>query len=117
ANADRAVADVLAKVNQVKYVLPREAYDPVVAKQTGDSTAVLYMSFNSMVLTPSQITDYLNRVVQPRLQTIDGVANAQILGGQTFAMRIWLNPDRMAARGVTPIEVSAPLAANKFTTP
>jgi len=76
ANADRAVADVLAKVNQVKYLLPREAFDPVVVKQTGDSTAVLYMSFNSKVLTPSQITDYLNRVVQPRLQTIDGVANA-----------------------------------------
>jgi hydrophobe/amphiphile efflux-1 (HAE1) family protein len=116
ANADRAVADVLAKVNQVKYLLPREAFDPVVVKQTGDSTAVLYMSFNSKVLTPSQITDYLNRVVQPRLQTIDGVANAQILGGQTFAMRVWLNPNRMAARGVTPIDVSAALAANNFTT-
>ncbi|MFZ3327380.1 MAG: efflux RND transporter permease subunit, partial [Methylocella sp.] len=116
ANADRAVADVLAKVNQVKYLLPREAFDPVVVKQTGDSTAVLYMSFNSKVLTPSQITDYLNRVVQPRLQTIDGVANAQILGGQTFAMRVWLNPNRMAARGVTPIDVSVALAANNFTT-
>jgi hydrophobe/amphiphile efflux-1 (HAE1) family protein len=116
ANADRAVADVLAKVNQVKYVLPREAFDPVVVKQTGDSTAVLYMSFNSKVLTASQITDYLNRVVQPRLQTIDGVANAQILGGQTFAMRVWLNPDRMAARGVTAADVSAALAANNFTT-
>jgi hydrophobe/amphiphile efflux-1 (HAE1) family protein len=115
ANADRAVADVLAKVNQVKYLLPREAYDPVVTKQTGDSTAVLYMSFNSKVLTPSQITDYLNRVVQPRLQTIDGVANAQILGGQTFAMRVWLNPNRMAARGVTPSDVAAALAANNFT--
>ena len=115
ANPDRAVADVLAKVNQVKYVLPREAFDPVVVKQTGDSTAVLYMSFNSKVLTPSQITDYLNRVVQPRLQTIDGVANAQILGGQTFAMRVWLNPDRMAARGVTASDVSFALAANNFT--
>src|SRR5580700_2554465 len=116
ANADRAVADVLAKVNQVKYLLPREAFDPIVVKQTGDPTAILYMSFNSKVLTPSQITDYLNRVVQPRLQTIDGVANAQILGGQTFAMRVWLNPNRMAARGVTPIDVSAALAANNFTT-
>jgi multidrug efflux pump subunit AcrB len=115
ANADRAVADVLAKVNQVKYLLPREAFDPIVVKQTGDPTAVLYMSFNSKVLTPSQITDYLNRVVQPRLQTIDGVANAQILGGQTFAMRVWLNPNRMAARGVTPSDVSAALAANNFT--
>src|SRR6202045_2754388 len=116
ANADRAVADVLAKVNQVKYLLPREAFDPIVVKQTGDPTAVLYMSFNSKVLPPSQITDYLNRVVQPRLQTIDGVANAQILGGETFAMRVWLNPNRMAARGVTPADVSAALATNNFTT-
>src|ERR1700724_2730186 len=116
ANADRAVADVLAKVNQVKYLLPRQAFDPVVVKQTGDSTAVLYMSFNSKILPPSQITDYLNRVVQPRLQTIDGLANVQILGGETFAMRVWLNPNRMAARGVTPSNVSAALAANNFTT-
>ena len=79
ANADRAVADVLSKVNQVKYLLPREALDPVVVKQTGNSTALLYMSFNSKVIIPSQITDYLTRVVQPRLQTIDGVANAQII--------------------------------------
>src|SRR5450631_3229216 len=64
ANPDRAVADVLSKVNQVKYVLPREAFDPVVVKQTGDSTAVLYMSFNSKVLSASQINAYLNSVVQ-----------------------------------------------------
>ncbi|MGB8277337.1 MAG: multidrug efflux RND transporter permease subunit [Methylovirgula sp.] len=115
ANADRAVADVLAKVNQVKYILPRDALDPVVVKQTGESTALLYMSFNSDVLTGSQITDYLTRVVQPRLQTIDGVANAQILGGQTFAMRVWLDPNKMAARGVTPNDVRTALAANNFT--
>lgn len=116
ANPDRAVADVLSKVNQVKYVLPREALDPVVVKQTGDSTALLYMSFNSKLLNASQITDYLTRVVQPKLQTIDGVANAQILGGQTFAMRVWLDPNRMAARGVTPNDVRTALAANNFTT-
>src|SRR5579885_839759 len=115
ANPDRAVAEVLAKINQVKYLLPREALDPVVTKQTADSTAILYMSFNSTVLTPSQITDYLNRVVQPKLQTIDGIANAQILGGQTFAMRVWLDPTRMAARGITPTDVAAALAANNFT--
>jgi hydrophobe/amphiphile efflux-1 (HAE1) family protein len=115
ANGDRAVADVLAKVSQLKYQLPREAFDPVVAKQTGDSTAILYLSFNSNYLNPSQITDYLNRVVQPKLQTIDGIANAQILGGQTFAMRVWLNPNRMAARGVTPTDVAEALAANNFT--
>ncbi|MGE3066517.1 MAG: MexW/MexI family multidrug efflux RND transporter permease subunit [Hyphomicrobiaceae bacterium] len=116
ANPDRAVADVLAKVNQVKSVLPTESQDPIVIKQTGDTTALMYMSFNSKQMTGSQITDYLTRVVQPKLQTIDGVANAQILGGQTFAMRVWLNPDKMAALGITPLDVRTALAANNFTT-
>jgi len=115
ANADRAVADVLSKVNQVKSILPREALDPIVVKQTGDSTALLYMSFSSKTLNGSQITDYLTRVVQPKLQTIDGVANAQILGGQTFAMRVWLDPNRMASQGVTPLDVRNALASNNFT--
>ncbi len=115
ANADRAVADVLSKINQVKYQLPRESQDPIVTKKTGDSTALMYLSFNSKVLTPPQITDYLTRVVQPRLQTIDGVASADILGGQTFAMRIWLDPMKMAARGVTASDVRGALAANNFT--
>jgi len=115
ANPDRAVTDVLAKVNQVKSILPRESQDPVVVKQTGEATALMYLSFNSDVLTSSQITDYLTRVVQPKLQTINGVANAQILGGQTFAMRIWLNPEKMAALGVTPTDVRNALAANNFT--
>ncbi len=116
ADPDRAVADVLSKVNQVRSVLPPEAMDPVVVKQTGESTALMYLSFNSDVLTSSQITDYLTRVVQPKLQTVDGVANAQILGGQTFAMRIWLDPKRMAALGITPLQVRTALAANNFTT-
>ncbi len=116
ANPDRAMADTLSKVNQVRGLLPREANDPVVVKQTGQGFALMYLSFNSSVMTASQITDYLTRVVQPRLQTVDGVANAQILGGQVFAMRIWLNPTKMAALGVTPNDVRAALAANNFTT-
>ena len=115
ADPDRAVTDVLSKVNQVSSVLPPEAQDPIVVKQTGESTALMYLSFNSDVLTSSQITDYLTRVVQPKLQTVDGVANAQILGGQTFAMRIWLNPEKMAALGITPTQVRTALAANNFT--
>lgn len=114
ANPDRAVADVLSKVNQVKGVLPRDANDPVVVKQTGQGFALMYLSFNSAKLDSAQITDYLTRVVQPKLQTIDGVANAQILGGQTFAMRIWLDPNKMAARGVTPNDVRLALANNNF---
>ena len=116
ANPDRAMADTLSKVNQVRGLLPRDANDPVVVKQTGQGFALMYLSFNSEVMTPSQITDYLTRVVQPLLQTVNGVANAQILGGQTFAMRIWLDPTRMASLGVTANDVRAALAANNFTT-
>src|SRR4029078_8563459 len=101
---DGAMTDVLSKVAQVKRILPREANDSVVTKQTGEGYALLYMSFNSKVMSGSQISDYLNRVLQPRLQTIDGVANAEILGGQTFPMRIWLDTARMASLGVTPLD-------------
>ena len=116
ANPDRAMADTLSKVNQVRGLLPREANDPIIVKQTGQGFALMYLSFSSNSMSASQITDYLARVVQARLQTVDGVANAQILGGQTFAMRIWLNPTRMASLGVTPNDVRAALAANNFTT-
>lgn len=116
ADPDRAMSDVLSKVNQVKGVLPAESNDPIVVKTTGEGHALMYMSFNSDVMTAPQITDYLSRVVQPKLQTVDGVANAEILGGQTFAMRVWLDPNRMAALGVTPADVRQALAANNFTT-
>ena len=115
ADPDRAMTDVLSKVAQVKGILPREADDSIVTKKTGEGYALMYLSFNSKVMNGSQISDYLNRVVQPKLQTIDGVANAEILGGQVFAMRIWLDPDRMAALGVTPLDVRAALASNNFT--
>jgi multidrug efflux pump len=115
ADADRAVADVLSKVNEVSGILPEAASDPVVVKQTGDSTALLYMSFNSERMSAPQITDYLTRVVQPALQTVDGVSEARLLGGQTFAMRIWLDPVRMSALGLTPADVDAALRANNFT--
>ncbi len=115
ANPDRAMTDVLSEIAQVKSVLPRESQDPIVVKQTGQGYALMYLSFNSKVMDSAQITDYLTRVVQPKLQTLEGVGNAQILGGQTFAMRIWLDPDRMAALGITPADVSLALAANNFT--
>ena len=115
ADPDRAMTDVLSKVAQVKGILPREANDSIVTKQTGEGYALMYLSFNSKVMNASQISDYITRVVQPRLQTINGVANAQMLGGQVFAMRIWLDPDRMASLGVTPLDVRVALAANNFT--
>ncbi|HEU4475650.1 MAG TPA: efflux RND transporter permease subunit, partial [Methyloceanibacter sp.] len=115
AEPDRAMTDVLSKVAQVKSILPREANDSIVTKQTGEGYALMYLSFNSEVMTASQISDYLQRVVQPKLQTVNGVAQAEIIGGQVFAMRIWLDPDRMASVGVTPLDVRAALASNNFT--
>ncbi|MBM3544988.1 MAG: multidrug efflux RND transporter permease subunit [Alphaproteobacteria bacterium] len=115
ADPDRAMTDVLSKIAQVKSILPREANDSVVTKQTGEGYALMYLSFNSDVMTSTQISDYLQRVVQPKLQTIEGVANAQMIGGQVFSMRVWLDPDRMAALGVTPLDVRNALASNNFT--
>src|SRR6201986_943633 len=111
---NQALTEVLAKVNSVKYLIPKESNDPVVTKTTGQTTAVMYLGFSSDVLSASAISDYLTRVVQPVLSTVDGVASADILGGQTFAMRLWLDPVRMAGRGVSPTDVSAAIAANNF---
>jgi len=116
ADGDRALADVLSKVNEVKGVLPEAANDPVVKRTTGAGFALMYISFKSGQMTPPQISDYLDRVVRPRLQAINGVASAEILGGSTFAMRVWLDPDKMAALGITPLDVRNALAANNFTT-
>lgn len=113
-DGDKALTEVLSAINQVKNTLPSEANDPVVTKQTGDSTALMYIGFASKELSSSQITDYLTRVIQPRLQVVDGVSSATILGGQTFAMRIWLNPKRMAALGVTAIDIRNALSKNNF---
>ncbi|HUU25299.1 MAG TPA: efflux RND transporter permease subunit [Methyloceanibacter sp.] len=115
ADPDRAMTDVLSKLAQVKSILPREANDSIVTKKTGEGYALMYLSFNSEVMNSSQISDFLQRVVQPQLQTIEGVAQAEMLGGQVFSMRIWLDPDRMAALGVTPLDVRKALADNNFT--
>ncbi|WP_044563304.1 multidrug efflux RND transporter permease subunit [Azospirillum sp. B4] len=108
----QAMTDVMAKVQQVKYLIPKEANDPVITKSTGDTTAVMYLSFASRELQGSAISDYITRVVQPQIATVDGVASADILGGQTFAMRLWLDPARMAARGVSADDVANALRNN-----
>ena len=104
---NQALTEVLAKVNSVKYLIPRESNDPIVTKSTGQTTAVMYLGFSSEELSGSAISDYLTRVVQPMLSTVDGVASADILGGQTFAMRLWLDPVQMAGRGVSADDVAA----------
>jgi multidrug efflux pump len=109
----KALADISSKVDQVRSNLPVEAQVPAINVQSADSQfASAYLSFTSETLRQNEITDYLVRVVQPRLSSIPGVQRADILGGRTFAMRIWLKPERLAAFNLSPSQVSAALAAN-----
>ena len=110
----KALTDVMAKVQQVKYLMPTAAQDPIIIKATGQTTAVMYIGFSSSELQSAAISDYLTRVVQPLMATVDGVASADILGGQTFAMRLWLDPAKMAARGISAADVSAAIRANNY---
>jgi len=109
-----AIAEIQAKVASQRNVLPAEAEDPVIDAATGDPTALMYMAYYSESMSLSQITDYLLRVVQPKLQAIPGVAKAQLIGNKTFAMRIWLDPRRMAALGVSPSGLEDVLQRNNF---
>ncbi|MGY3237980.1 multidrug efflux pump [Bradyrhizobium sp. USDA 4472] len=111
---NEALTEVLSKVNSVKYLIPKESDDPVVTKSTGQATPVMFVAFSSEELPASAISDYLSRVVQPVISTVDGVATAEMLGGQSFAMRLWLDPTKMAGHDVSPAEVSAAIAANNF---
>ena len=111
----KALAEITAKVNQVRNDLPAEAQVPAITVQSADSQfASAYISFASDVLSQAEITDYLIRVVQPRLAAVAGVQRADVLGARTFAMRIWLKPDKMAALHVSPSQVRQALAANNF---
>src|SRR5947208_2557636 len=110
----QALTDIMAKVQQVKFQLPKESQDPIIIKSTGQTTAVMYIGFASPELSSAAISDYLTRVVQPLLATVDGVASADILGGQTFAMRLWLDPAHMAARAISASDVAAAIRATNF---
>jgi multidrug efflux pump len=114
-DATKALSEISSKVDQVRSDLPPEAEVPIINIETADSRfASAYLSFTSDILEANQITDYLVRVVQPRLSALPGVQRADILGGRTFAMRIWLKSDRLAAFGISPNEVRQALAANNF---
>jgi multidrug efflux pump len=116
-DANRALSEISSKVDQVRGNLPAEAQVPVLNIQSADSQlAAAYLRFTSNVLRQNEITDYLVRVVQPRLSALEGVQRADILGGRTFAMRIWLKPDRLAALNISPSDVSAALTANNHLT-
>ena len=114
-DSTKALAEISSKVDQVRRDLPPEAEVPVINIESADSQfASAYLSFTSDILKQNEITDYLVRVVQPRLSAITGVQRADILGARTFAMRIWLKPERMAALNISPAQVRQALAANNF---
>lgn len=113
--ANKALAQISSKVDQVRNDLPPEAEVPVLDVESADTQyALAYLSFTSDILEANQITDYLTRVVQPRLTAIEGVQRADLLGDRTFAMRIWLKPDRLAAYNISPDQIRQALANNNF---
>jgi multidrug efflux pump len=114
-DTNAALTQIQAKVAQVRNQLPPEAEAPVIELETADTQfAAMYLGFSSDELDQNQITDYLTRVVQPRLSAIGGVQRADILGDRTFAMRVWLKPDKMAALGISPSRVHDALAQNNY---
>ena len=114
-DTNAALTQIQAKVAQVRNDLPPEAEAPIIELETADNQfAAMYLGFSSAELDQNQITDYLKRVVQPKLSAISGVQRADILGDRTFAMRIWLKPDQMAAHGISPSAVREALARNNY---
>ncbi len=114
-DATRALAEISSKVDQVRRDLPPEAEIPILNIESAESQfASAYLSFSSELLKQNEITDFLVRIVQPRLSSVEGVQRADILGARTFAMRIWMKPDRMAALNVSPAQVRQALASNNY---
>ncbi len=110
-----AIAEIQAKVASKRGELPAEVRDPVIESTTGDSTALMYLAFYSNSVERAQISDYILRVVQPKLQALPGVAKARLFASE-YAMRIWLDPQRMAALGVTGEDVVNVLQQNNYQT-
>src|SRR3954449_11181274 len=114
-DANKALSDISARVDAIRNNLPPESQIPIIALNAADSQfAACYLSFTSTILQPNEVTDYLVRLVQPRLTAIAGVQKADILGGRTFAMRIWMKPERMAALGISAKDVRDSLSKNNY---
>lgn len=114
ANPDVALTEVMSKVQQVRSRLPSEAEDPTIVKGTGMTFATMYLAMQNPNMTSEQVTEYIERVIRPRMSTIPGVAEIQVLGGQTYAMRVWIDPIRLAGRGLTAAEVLAAVNNSNF---
>lgn len=116
-DANQALTQIVAKVNKLRSQLPTESEDPSVELAVGDDLAAMYLSFSSDILDNNQITDYIVRVVQPKLSTVPGVQRAAIIGDRTYAIRAWLKPDRMAAFGITPSDIFTTIPFNSALAP
>jgi multidrug efflux pump len=113
-DTSKAAAEINIKVNSVLNQLPTGSQQPAISVKVGQTTDAMYMGFSSPTLAPNQITDYLQRVVQPKLQAVEGVQTAELLGAQYFSLRAWLDPQKLAAYGLTAADVSAALTNNDF---
>jgi len=114
ADPDVALTDVLSKVQSVRGQLPADAEDPIIVKGTGDQFALMYLAAINPNMTAEQLTEYLERVIRPRMSTIEGVAEIQVIGAANYAMRVWIDPLKLAARGVTASEVAQAIQASNF---
>ena len=113
-DADKALTEINTKISSVLSQLPNGTQQPTLTVRVGQTIDAMYIGFNSKVLAPNQITDYIIRVVQPKLQAVPGVQTAEVLGGKYFALRAWLDPEKLAAYGLTAADVSQALAANNY---
>ncbi|TPO04004.1 efflux RND transporter permease subunit [Mesorhizobium sp. B1-1-5] len=113
-NPDVALAEVLSKVQGVRGTLPDASKDPVIVKGTGQQFAMMYISMQNPNMTKEQLTEYIERVIRPRISTVEGVADVQIFGAQEYSMRVWIDPIRLAARGATAVDVLTAINNSNF---
>ncbi|MEO8922719.1 MAG: efflux RND transporter permease subunit, partial [Caldimonas sp.] len=113
-DANRALTEISTQVNSVKNQLPPQAQTPVLTVQTGSTIDAMYLGFYSDSLPTNNVTDFLSRVVKPKLDSIEGVQTAELLGARQFALRAWLDSNKLAAHGLTAADVSQALAANNY---
>jgi len=111
---DVALTEVLSKVQQVTGQLPPDADPPTIVKGTGQQFAIMYLAMQNPNMTPEQLTEYIERVIRPRMSTIEGVAEVQVLGAQNYAMRVWIDPVRLASRSLTAAEVLSAIKQSNF---
>src|SRR5579871_1950253 len=113
-DADKALTEIHTQITSVLNQLPPQSQQPIMTVQVGQTIDAMYIGFGSEVLPSNYITDYLLRVVQPKLQAVNGVQTAELIGNKNFALRAWLNPAKLAAYGMTATDISTALAKNDY---